>query len=37
MSSHFNNKKTGRIWVSMKNAQDVLGVKNMSDLILKMN
>ena len=28
-------KKTGEIWVSMKNVQDGLGVKNMSDLILK--
>ena len=28
-------KKTGKIWVSMKNVHDGLGVKNMSDLILK--
>ena len=28
-------KKTGEIWVSLKNAQNGLGVKNMSDLILK--
>ena len=28
-------KKTGKIWASMKNVQDGLGVKNMSDLILK--
>ena len=28
-------KKTGEIWVSMKNIHDGLGVKNMSDLILK--
>ena len=28
-------KKTGEIWVSMKTVQDGLGVKNMSDLILK--
>ena len=27
-------KKTGKIWASMKNVQDGLGVKNMSDLIL---
>ena len=30
-----NNKKTGEIWTSMKNVQDGLGVKNMTDLILK--
>ena len=28
-------KKTGEIWVSMKNLPDGLGVKIMSDLILK--
>ena len=28
-------KKTGKIWASMRNVQDGLGVKNMSDLILK--
>ena len=28
-------KKTGKIWASMNNVQDGLGVKNMSDLILK--
>ena len=28
-------KKTDEIWVSMKNVQDGLGVKNMSDLVLK--
>ena len=28
-------KKTGEFWVSMKNAHKGLGVKNMSDLILK--
>ena len=28
-------KKTGEIWVSMKNVHNGLGVKNMSDLILK--
>ena len=27
--------KTGKIWASMKNVQDGLGVKNMSDLIIK--
>ena len=28
-------RKTGKIWASMKNVQDVLGVKNMSNVILK--
>ena len=28
-------KKSGEIWVSMKNVPNGLGVKNMSDLILK--
>ena len=28
-------KKTGEIWPSMKDVHDGLGVKNMSDLILK--
>ena len=28
-------RKTGKIWASIKNVQDVLGVKSMSDLILK--
>ena len=28
-------KKTSEIWVSMKNVHDGLGVKNMSDLVLK--
>ena len=28
-------KKTEEIWISMKTVQDGLGVKNMSDLILK--
>ena len=28
-------KKTGEIWVSMKNVHNGLGVKNMSDLVLK--
>ena len=32
---HLSVKKTGEIWVSMKNAHHGLGVKNMSDLILK--
>ena len=26
-------RKTGKIWRSMKNVQDTLAVKNMSDLI----
>ena len=35
-SVHFLGvQKTGEIWASMKNAQDSMGVKNMSDLILK--
>ena len=28
-------RKTGEIWVSMKDVHDGLGVKNMSDLVLK--
>ena len=28
-------KKTSKIWISMKNAQDSLDVKNTSDLVLK--
>ena len=28
-------RKTDKIWVSMKNAHNGLGVKNMSDLVLK--
>ena len=28
-------RKIGKIWRNMKNIQDGLGVKNMSDLILK--
>ena len=28
-------KKTGEIWVSMKNIHNGLGVKNMSDLVLR--
>ena len=27
--------KTGKIWVSMKNVHNGLGVKNISDLVLK--
>ena len=28
-------RKTGEMWVSMKDIGDVLGVKNISDLVLK--
>ena len=28
-------RETGKIWVSMKDVHDGLGVKNMSDLLLK--
>ena len=28
-------RKTGKIWVSMENVQNGLGVKNISDLVLK--
>ena len=28
-------RKTDKIWVSMKNVHNGLGVKNMSDLVLK--
>ena len=28
-------RKTGKIWVSMKDIGDGLGVKNISDLVLK--
>ena len=28
-------RKSNEIWVSMKNVHDGLGVKNMSDLVLK--
>ena len=28
-------RKTGEIWVSMKDIRDGLGVKNISDLVLK--
>ena len=31
----FNNKKTGEIWVSIKDVGDGLGVKNISDLVWK--
>ena len=31
----FKSNKTGEIWASMKNSQDGMGVRNMSDLILK--
>ena len=27
--------KTGRLWISIKNVGDGLGVKNISDLVLK--
>ena len=27
--------KTGKLWVNMKNVGDVLGVTNISDLVLK--
>ena len=30
-------RKTGEIWASMKNAQDGMGVENMSDLVFKKN
>ena len=33
--SHLIIKKTGKLWVSMKNVGDRLGVKNVSDLVLK--
>ena len=32
---HLKMRKTDEIWVSMKDVRDVLGVKNMSDLVLK--
>ena len=32
---HFNNKETNKIWARLENVQDGLGVKNMSDLVLK--
>ena len=28
-------RKTGELWVSMKDVGDVLGVKNISDLVVK--
>ena len=31
----FNNKKTNELWVSMKDVGDGLGVKSISDLVLK--
>ena len=34
-SSLSKHKKADEIWASMKNVHDGLGVKNMSDLILK--
>ena len=33
--SHLITKKTGKLWVSMKNVGDGLGVKNVSELVLK--
>ena len=32
---HLKIRKTGEIWVSMKNVGDGLGVTNISDLVLK--
>ena len=32
---HLKIRKTGEIWLSMKNAGDGLGVTNISDLVLK--
>ena len=32
---HLRVKRTGEIWVSMKNLQNGLDVKNISDLVLK--
>ena len=32
---HLIIQKTGKIWASMENLQDGMGVKNMFDLILK--
>ena len=32
---HLVIKKTGETWTKMKDVQDGLGVKNMSDLVLK--
>ena len=31
----FDNKKTSEIWVSMKDVGSGIGVKNISDLVLK--
>ena len=33
--SHLIIIKTGKLWVSMKDVRDGLGVKNVSDLVLK--
>ena len=33
--SHLTIKKTGELWVSIKDVGDGLGVKNISDLVLK--
>ena len=33
--SHLIIKKTGELWVSIKDVRDGLGVKNISDLVLK--
>ena len=33
--SHFNNKSTGEIWSSMKCVGTGMGVKNISDVVLK--
>ena len=32
---HLIEQETGIVWASQKNAQDGMGVENMSDLILK--
>ena len=34
-ASHLTIKKTGELWVSIKDVADGLGVKNISDLVLK--
>ena len=31
----FKTRKTGELWISMKDVGDALGVKNISDLVLK--
>ena len=33
--SHFKKKETGELWVNIKDVGDGLGVKNISDLVLK--